>query len=115
MTLACKHVDDVIIGAPYVITRDLLISLNVHKVIRFVNCAEDQVLKEHVDVDQFKGPKDLGILHDISIDDEFYDMTTEKLAMRVFENKTAFEQKFAKKNEKEQNYYENSKQFIMES
>ena len=51
MTLACKHVDEVIIGAPYVITRDLLTSLNVHKVVRFVNCAEDQVLQEFANVD----------------------------------------------------------------
>ena len=29
MTLACKHVDDVVIGAPYVITEDLIKSLNI--------------------------------------------------------------------------------------
>jgi len=33
MTLACKHVDDVIIGAPYIITEDLIKSLNIKKVI----------------------------------------------------------------------------------
>ena len=44
MTLACKHVDDVIIGAPYVITEDLLKSLNVQTVVRFVNSSEDTVL-----------------------------------------------------------------------
>ena len=29
MTLACKHVDDVVIGAPYIITEDLIKSLNI--------------------------------------------------------------------------------------
>lgn len=44
MTLACKHVDDVIIGAPYIITEDLMKSLNIHKVVQIVNCDEDAVL-----------------------------------------------------------------------
>ena len=29
MTLACQHVDDVVIGAPYIITKDLITSLNI--------------------------------------------------------------------------------------
>ena len=33
MCLACKHVDDVVIGAPYVITEDLIKSLRISTVI----------------------------------------------------------------------------------
>lgn len=44
MTLACKHVDDVVIGAPFVITYDLLTSLNIKKVVVVKNTEEDTVL-----------------------------------------------------------------------
>ena len=36
MALAMKDVDDVVIGAPYVISSDLMKSLNVHKVVHVV-------------------------------------------------------------------------------
>ena len=51
MCLACKHVDDVIIGAPFVITKDLIKSLNIKKVIKITDTEEDVVLKEHQHVD----------------------------------------------------------------
>lgn len=43
MTLACKHVDDIVIGAPYIITEDLIRSLNIDKVVRIINTEEDTV------------------------------------------------------------------------
>ena len=33
MALACRYVDDVVIGAPYEVTRDLIKSLNIKKVV----------------------------------------------------------------------------------
>lgn len=62
MTLSCKHVDDVIIGAPFIMTNDLIKSLNIHKVVTFKNCDEDMVIEEERSVDQFKVPRELGIL-----------------------------------------------------
>ena len=44
MTLACKHVDDIVIGAPFIITEDLIKSLNIDVVVRIVNTEEDNVL-----------------------------------------------------------------------
>ena len=46
MCLACKHVDDVIIGAPYIITDDLITSLNIKKVVRITNTLEDTPLQK---------------------------------------------------------------------
>lgn len=51
MTLACKHVDDVVIGAPFIITKDLITSLKINKVVVITDTAEDTVLKEHKDID----------------------------------------------------------------
>jgi ethanolamine-phosphate cytidylyltransferase len=45
MTLACKHVDDIVIGAPYIITEDLIKSLNIDMVVRIINTEEDTVLE----------------------------------------------------------------------
>ena len=41
MILSCKHVDDVVIGAPFIITKDLINSLNITKVVQIINTEED--------------------------------------------------------------------------
>ena len=45
MCLATKHVDDVVIGAPFILTEDLIKSLNIKKVVSIKNSKEDTVLK----------------------------------------------------------------------
>ncbi len=60
MALALKYVDDVVIGAPYIITKDLITSLNIKKVVH-VQSREDQVKEEHAAIDPFKVPKQQGI------------------------------------------------------
>ncbi len=37
MTLSCKYVDDVVVGAPFIITKDLVKSLNVNKIVNVVS------------------------------------------------------------------------------
>ena len=84
MTLACKHVDDIIIGAPFVITKDLITSLKISKVVVIIDTDEDTVTNQHKDIDQYEVPRSLGILQEIEVNDPFYDFTTEKIAERVF-------------------------------
>ena len=55
MALAIKYVDDVVIGAPYVITEDFLLSLGIKKVVHVIT-DEDQVKPEHRNVDPFLIP-----------------------------------------------------------
>ena len=43
MALSCKYVDEVVIGAPFIITKDMVNSLNIQKIVH-VNTDEDQVL-----------------------------------------------------------------------
>jgi len=61
MCLACKHVDDVIIGAPYILTEDLVKSIGIQKVINIVDTNEDQVQGKYIDIDPFSVAKKLGI------------------------------------------------------
>jgi ethanolamine-phosphate cytidylyltransferase len=44
MALSCRYVDDVVIGAPYIITDTLIDSLNLSKVVHVVT-DEDKVMK----------------------------------------------------------------------
>lgn len=87
MTLACKHVDDVIIGAPYIITEDLITSLNIKKVVVITDTQEDKALAQYQEIDQFQVPRKLGILHEVQVNDEFFDLTVEKISERVLANK----------------------------
>ena len=101
MTLACKHVDDVVIGAPFMITEDLIQSLNIKKVVTILDTKEDQVLKKYRHLDPFEVPRNLKMLNEVKISDPFYDLTAEKIAQRVYQNKSAFELKFKKKEKSE--------------
>lgn len=114
MLCSCKHVDDVVIGAPFIITPDLIKSLNIDKVITIVDTAEDTVLDEFQSIDQYAVAREQGILEEISISDSFYECTTELLAERVFLNKEAFELKFAKKSKSESKYNNTKNQNIKE-
>ena len=57
MALAMKYVDDVVIGAPYIITEDLIRSLNISKVV-YVETDEDQVKEVHRNIDPYAVPKE---------------------------------------------------------
>jgi ethanolamine-phosphate cytidylyltransferase len=50
MLLACKYVDDIVIEAPYIITEDLVKSLNINKVVNIVS-DDDSVKSEYKDID----------------------------------------------------------------
>lgn len=86
MTLACKHIDDVVIGAPFILTKDLISSLNISAVVHVADTDEDSVKDEFQHIDQFKVAKELGIYIEVSIKDPFYDITTESIAQRVYKN-----------------------------
>ena len=58
MTLACKHVDDVVIGSPLILTKDLLQSLNIQKVFHITDTEEDIVLEEYSMIDQYQIAKE---------------------------------------------------------
>ena len=97
MTLSCKHVDDVVIGAPYILTKDLIKSLNISKVVNIIETEEDKVLQRFENIDPFEVAKKMGIYVEEKVEDDFYDITTEKIASRVLTNKVQFELKVKKK------------------
>jgi hypothetical protein len=53
MVMACKYVNDVVIEAPYIITEDLIKSLNISKIVNVVT-DEDAPLPEYAHIDQYE-------------------------------------------------------------
>ena len=80
MALAMKYVDDVVIGAPYIVTDDLIKSLNIKTVVH-VQSREDQVKPEHSDIDPFEVPKAQNIF--VELPPVENDLTLEDIALRV--------------------------------
>lgn len=111
MALSCRYVDDVVIEAPFIITEDLIKSLDISKVVHVVT-DEDTVSEEHAKIDPFEVPKKMGIY--VELEKNENDVTVERIAARVLENKEALQLKFAKKSASESEYYENKKTGIIE-
>lgn len=93
MVLACKYVDDVVVGAPYQISKDLIKSLNIKNVVH-ARSQEDLVLEEHQHIDPNKVPKELGIYEEFDIETE---VTVETIAQRVVDNREKYKAKYDKK------------------
>ena len=77
MALAMKAVDDVVIGAPYIVTDDLIKSLNIKKVVH-VQSREDRVKPEFENLDPFAVPKAKGIY--VELPPVENDLTVEDIA-----------------------------------
>lgn len=109
--LACKYVDEVIIGAPLEISEDLVTTFNISLVVRgtisetSVDPKEQQAKEE-----RYKAPKDANIFRHLESPS---DMTTSTIINRILANKKAYEDRNAKKVASEQKYYK-SKQRIQE-
>ena len=56
MALSLDVVDDIVIGAPYIITGDLMKSLNIHTVVNVLT-DDDKVLNKYQDIDAYAVPK----------------------------------------------------------
>ena len=94
--LALKYVDDVVFGAPEIITEDLIHNLNVDVVIQFITpkMKEGKCDKEEK---IYEAAKKLGKLKEVEISGE---LTNDTLAERIWENKEQYIKKFIIKSAK---------------
>ena len=91
--LAMKYVDDVIIGAPYVITKELMEQIEPNIVV-------EGSVPTRTNVDAFKVPKQLGIFQ--RIESDYPELSAKTVVHRVLENYAIY----AKRNKiKEQSKY----------
>ena len=110
--LALKYVDEVVIGAPWVITEDLIKSLKIDIVCQgsFHKHEEEyDDLKPNVD-DPYHIPKELNIYHDIKSD---FMLDNEVLITRILKNRDLYVKKYMNKSQKEIEYFQH-KNYLQE-
>ncbi|KAK7251473.1 hypothetical protein RIF29_34708 [Crotalaria pallida] len=100
--LACRHVDEVIIGAPWQITKDMVTTFNISAVVHGT-VAENSL---HSESDPYEVPKSMGIFHLL---ESPKDITTTSVAQRIMANHEAYVKRNAKKSQSEKRYYEEKK------
>lgn len=97
--LACRYVDEVVIGAPYSVTGEMLDHFRVNVVLH----GQTPVSPDLDGRDPYAEPKHRGIFKTI---DSKNDMTTAKIVERIIEHRLDFENRNAKKELKEKAVYE---------
>eukprot|EP00743_Colponemidia_sp_Colp-15_P000705 GILK01000782.1.p1 GENE.GILK01000782.1~~GILK01000782.1.p1 ORF type:complete len:460 (-),score=60.69 GILK01000782.1:127-1506(-) len=106
--LACKYVDEVIIAAPWVVTRDMILSMNIQVVAQGTSTKLDE--DTAVTADPYEVPKSMGIYTEIP---SLTDLSTEKIVERIIENRTRYLKRNKTKVPKDIAYYE-TKTFVQE-
>ncbi|KAH9305856.1 hypothetical protein KI387_010260, partial [Taxus chinensis] len=94
--LACRYVDEVIIGAPWEVTKDMITTFNISIVVHGTVAESNCLL--HGDVDPYKAPKAMGIFN---ILESPRDLTTTSIIKRIVANHEAYKKRNKKKAENE--------------
>mmetsp|Transcript_20392 Transcript_20392/g.53328 ORF Transcript_20392/g.53328 Transcript_20392/m.53328 type:complete len:471 (+) Transcript_20392:244-1656(+) len=104
--LACKHVNEVVIGAPPDITADVIKNFNISLVVKGVTSESG----EGDDSERFRAAKEMGIFRLLEAPST---MTTSDIISRILANRHAYEARNAKKVQSEKKY-EANKQYVEE-
>ncbi|KAH9549269.1 hypothetical protein CY35_10G008900 [Sphagnum magellanicum] len=104
--LACRYVDEVIIGAPWEVTKDMITTFNISVVVHGT-CAEPNELKNG-ESDPYAAAKEMGIF---KILESPLNMTTSTIIQRILTNHEAYKKRNEKKVESENKYYQ-SKTYV---
>ncbi|XP_020109808.1 ethanolamine-phosphate cytidylyltransferase-like [Ananas comosus] len=100
--LACRYVDEVIIGAPWEVSRDMIATFNISLVVHgtVVECNSKS------DIDPYATPKSMGIFRTI---ESPRNTTSMSVARRIIDNYETYEKRNLKKNASEERYYAEKK------
>ena len=101
--MACRHADEVIMGVPEAVTRDLIATFNVAAVVAEEPCAPALA---DTPADPNHVPKEMGIFREVSNGTaRGADLTTATIIQRVADDRAAYEERNARKGKAEENYY----------
>ena len=113
--LSCKYVDEVVLGAPWVLKKDLITTLNIHVVASGSNTKFDQEIEssmsDKAQEDAYAVPKAMGIFQEI---ETTHSLNTDNVVHRLIENRLKYENRNAKRSVKELNYLSGQKTYIAE-
>ncbi|CAO2153473.1 unnamed protein product, partial [Urochloa humidicola] len=104
--LACRYVDEVIIGAPWDVSKDMITTFNISLVVHGT-IAENMDFMED-DSNPYAVPKAMGIYRRL---ESPLDITTSTIIRRIVANHEAYQKRNEKKEASEKKYYE-SKSFV---
>jgi len=90
--LSCRYVDEVVIGAPLPVTKEMITDLKINLVV-CGSISSDETLPEH-----YKAPAELGILRHV---DSPSTLTTTDIIKRILKNRLEYEERNRKKEAKE--------------
>ncbi|KAJ6395135.1 hypothetical protein OIU77_020406 [Salix suchowensis] len=97
--LACQYVDEVIIGAPWEVSKDMITTFNISSVVHGTVAENNDFLKDN--------PYAVPISMDIfQVLDSPLDITTTTIIKRIVSNHEAYQKRNQKKAESERMYYE---------
>ncbi|EXC12837.1 Ethanolamine-phosphate cytidylyltransferase [Morus notabilis] len=102
--LACRYVDEVIIGAPWEVTKDVIATFNISLVVHGTISESDSPLTR--ETDPYSVPKSMGIFQLL---ESPKNITTTSVAQRIIANHEAYTKRNAKKAESEKKYYAEKK------
>ncbi|XP_020594107.1 ethanolamine-phosphate cytidylyltransferase-like isoform X2 [Phalaenopsis equestris] len=100
--LACRYVDEVIIGAPREISKDMITTFNISLVVHGTIAENMDYIKERSN--PYSIPMDMGIF---KIIESPLDITTSTIIKRIVANHEAFQKRNERKEDSERRYYEN--------
>ncbi|CAI9293842.1 unnamed protein product [Lactuca saligna] len=103
--LACRYVDEVIIGAPWEITKDMITTFNISLVVHGTVCEGKSSINGKLD-DPYSVPKSIGIFKML---ESPKNITTTSVAQRIKANHEIYEKRNAKKEASEKKFYEERK------
>ncbi|XP_051131938.1 ethanolamine-phosphate cytidylyltransferase-like [Andrographis paniculata] len=102
--LATRYVDEVIIGAPWEVTQDMITTFNISVVVHGTVAESNPLANVHSD--PYAVPKSLGIFQ---ILESPRNITTTSIAQRIIANHDAYVKRNAKKEASEKKYYAGKK------
>ncbi|XP_058188983.1 ethanolamine-phosphate cytidylyltransferase-like [Rhododendron vialii] len=102
--LACRYVDEVIIGAPWEVTRDMITTFNISLVVHGTVAESNHFWNGKAD--PYEVPKSLGMFQML---ESPKNITTTLVAQRIMANHEIYVKRNAKKEASEKKYYEERK------
>eukprot|EP01132_Coremiostelium_polycephalum_P007831 gene7831-9645_t len=101
--LSCRYVDEVVIGAPFHVTKEMIESLHINVVVH----GDDQVIRGPDGLDPYKIPKEMGVYHEVK---HTPGLTATEIVNRIIENRLHFEARNKKKQQKEIDFIQQQQQ-----
>lgn len=99
--LGCRYVDEIIMGAPWEVTKDMVKTFNICLVVQGTISEANPLISG--DTDPYRVPKSMGIFRMI---ESPKNITTSSVAQRIITNHDVYKKRNSKKVESEKKYYE---------